>query len=76
MLKQLRVNVIKGLVELNEKLVFNKRLIKYYKRELSLPLNNVIDVGVNTGQFIDIFKSINKNCSIHGFEPIQTCSKC
>ena len=69
MLNKLRVNLIKELVELNERLVFNKRITKYYKNELSSKLKTVIDVGVNTGQSIKIFRKIANDCSIIGFEP-------
>ena len=69
MLKKFRINFIKEIIELNERLVFNRRIIKYYKNELSQNLKSVIDVGVNTGQSIEIFRKIDKECSIIGFEP-------
>lgn len=72
MIKKIRINFVKGFVELNEKLVFNKRVIKFYKNELSQNLNSVIDVGVNTGQSIEIFRRINNRCSVIGFEPNPT----
>jgi len=68
-LKKLRINFVKEIVELNENLVFNKRIIKYYKNELSDKLELVIDVGVNTGQSIDIFRKLDSECSVIGFEP-------
>ena len=70
MLQNIRVNLVTAIVELNEKLVFNRRIIKFYKNELSQNLGTVIDVGVNSGQSIEIFRKINKGCSIIGFEPI------
>lgn len=72
MFKNLRINIIKELLELNEELVFNRRLIKYYKNELSSKLKTVIDVGVNTGQSIKLFRKISKDCFITGFEPNPT----
>jgi FkbM family methyltransferase len=69
MFKKLRVNTVKALVELNEKLIFNQRIIKFYKKEFPHSLKTVVDVGVNTGQSIEIFKKVDKNCLIYGFEP-------
>lgn len=69
MLNRIRIKFVKEIVELNERLVFNRRIIKYYKNELSKNLKTAIDVGVNTGQSIEIFRAINKDYSIIGFEP-------
>lgn len=69
MFQNLRINLISRMVELNERLIFDKRLIKYYKQELPYAPKTIIDVGVNTGQSIEIFKKINDQCSIFGFEP-------
>ena len=69
MIKNLRINIIKGIIELNEKLIFNRRLIKFYRSEFQNNFKDVIDVGVNTGQSIDLFLKINSGCKIVGFEP-------
>jgi FkbM family methyltransferase len=70
MIKRLRINAIKSLLELNEKLVFNRRLAKFYKDEFEHGPSYVIDVGANMGQSIDLFLKINRGCKIVGFEPI------
>lgn len=70
MLKILRVWFIRSLIELNEKLIFNKRLLKFYKKRFRKEINFVIDVGANTGQSIDLFLKLNPNCQIIAFEPI------
>ena len=69
MIKNLRINIIKRIIELNEKLIFNRRLIKFYRSEFQNNFKDVIDVGVNTGQSIDLFLKINSGCKIVGFEP-------
>ncbi len=75
MFKNTRVKLIKEIVELNERLIFNRRLKKFYTNEISGKLNLILDVGVNTGQSIDIFRKINNNCTIIGFEPNPTLFK-
>ncbi len=69
MLKRLRIRLIREFIELNEKLIFNKRLIKFYKSRFNNNINLVIDVGANTGQSIDLFQKLNPNCKIIAFEP-------
>lgn len=64
--------MVQSIVELNEKFIFNRRIVKFYKEELSQNLKSVIDVGVNTGQSIEIFLKISKDCSVIGFEPNPT----
>jgi FkbM family methyltransferase len=69
MFQKLRIKVINELAELNEKFVFNQKIIKYYKNRLPSQLKSVIDVGVNIGQSIEIFKKISSDSIIIGFEP-------
>ncbi len=70
MLKKLRVWFVQELIELNEKYIFSKRLLKFYKNEFRHEINFIIDVGANTGQSIDLFLKLNPNCKIIAFEPI------
>jgi FkbM family methyltransferase len=56
-------------INLIEKLTFEKKLEKYYKRIFGSNINLVIDVGSNKGQTIDFFLKINPDCKIYGFEP-------
>lgn len=65
----IRINLIKHAIELNEKLVFNRKLIKSYKDVFTNGPNLVLDVGSNTGQSIDLFLKLNSACVVHGFEP-------
>lgn len=67
--------LVSTLVELNESIVFNSRLIKWYRQNNIHP-KVVIDVGSNRGQSIKIFKKLNKKCIIHCFEPnASLCDK-
>ncbi|MBK8506189.1 MAG: FkbM family methyltransferase [Saprospiraceae bacterium] len=68
-MNKLRRRLVDYIIRLNEKYIFNRRLERYLIREKSLTFNNVIDVGSNTGQTIDFFLKINRNCNIYGFEP-------
>jgi FkbM family methyltransferase len=65
-LTDFRIWIIKGLIDINEKLFFNKKILSYYKNK---GLNTIIDVGANKGQSIDIFLKINPKCFIYAFEP-------
>jgi FkbM family methyltransferase len=65
-LTDFRIWIIKGLIDINEKLFFNKKILSYYKNK---GLNTIIDVGANKGQSIDIFLKINPKCCIYAFEP-------
>lgn len=67
--KQIRVELIRLLIELNEIVVFNRRLLKFYKNQVEDPLNRIIDVGANAGQSIDLFLKLNKDAQIWAFEP-------
>ena len=64
--------LVMKLVMLNERIIFDKRLIKFYKSNLQNKINVVIDVGANTGQSIDFFLKLNPNCKIISFEPIPS----
>lgn len=64
-----RVRVIKFLVELNEKLFFNPKLIAFYKAvNTTKKLNVFIDIGANVGQTIDMVLKVNGQCKIYAFE--------
>lgn len=67
---KLRIRVVKKLIDINEKFIFEKRLKKLYKQ--SGTINTVIDVGANRGQTIDFFLSINPACRIYAIEPNPT----
>ena len=69
MIKSLRIFFVRQLIELNERFIFNKRLIRFYKSNFSKNLNVVIDVGANLGQTIDIVLKINPSCKVYAFEP-------
>ncbi len=69
MFKKFRIFLVRQLIELNEHLIFNKRLVKFYKKTFGNNLSVVIDVGANLGQTIDIVLKINPNCKIYAFEP-------
>lgn len=64
---KLRVHVVKKLIDINEKLIFEKRLRKLYKK--SGTIETVIDVGANRGQTIDFFLGLNPQCRIFAIEP-------
>ena len=69
MLGKLQVWLVGEFIKLNEKLIFNSRLLKFYKRVLDKKINLVIDVGANSGQSIDLFLELNPDCKIIAFEP-------
>lgn len=67
---QFRVNVVSRLIQINENLVFYRKLKKAYLNLLKgQELKTVVDVGVNKGQSIIFFKKLNKSVEIIGFEP-------
>ena len=70
--KKLMRWLVMKLVMLNERMIFDKRLIKFYKSNFQNKINVVIDVGANTGQSIDLFLKLNPNCKIISFEPIPS----
>jgi FkbM family methyltransferase len=67
MFKNLRLKIIKFLIDLNEKIFFERRLKKFYLNYQQI--NTVFDIGANKGQTIDFFLKINPNCFIFAFEP-------
>lgn len=69
MFSKLRIQLIKVTINVIEKLTFEKKLKKYYKRIFGSDIDLVIDVGSNKGQTIDFFLKINSACKIYGFEP-------
>jgi FkbM family methyltransferase len=69
MMRKLRVWFVGELIKLNEKWIFNRRLLKFYKSKLNRKINSVIDVGANSGQSIEMFLGMNPDCKILAFEP-------
>ena len=69
MLGKLQVWIVGEFIKLNEKIIFNRRLRKFYKSKLDKKIDLVIDVGANSGQSIDLFLELNPNCKIKAFEP-------
>lgn len=65
----LRVNIIKRLIDLNEKFFFERKIFRFYKEEFKTPCKTVIDVGANKGQSIDFFLKLNPACEIFALEP-------
>ena len=70
--KKLMRWLVMKLAMLNERMIFDKRLIEFYKSNLQNKINFVIDVGANTGQSTDLFLKLNPNCKIIAFEPIPS----
>lgn len=71
-MSKLRINVVRSLIELNESLVFNRRLSNFYKKNLGENIHTIVDVGANEGQTIDLFLKLNPNCDFFCFEPNPT----
>ncbi|MGR6088588.1 MAG: FkbM family methyltransferase [Arcticibacter sp.] len=66
----IRVKLIKQIVDLVEKIVFERRIGKFYRKSFEgNSLKTVIDVGANKGQSIDFFLSINPNAKVYALEP-------
>lgn len=68
-MKGTRVKIIKGLIGLNERFVFEKRLRRSLRGLLGKPAKLVLDVGANKGQTIEFFLRMDPSCVIHAFEP-------
>jgi FkbM family methyltransferase len=68
----LRVKAIQWLVDINEKIIFYPKLKAFYKKALNENDIVVFDVGVNKGQTIDFFNSLNRKATVYGFEPNPT----
>lgn len=65
----LRIWLVRKLIELNERYIFDRKLLKYYKNNLTKNPKMILDVGGNIGQSIDLFLKLNKECKIISFEP-------
>ena len=72
MLNQLRISLIRQIIEWNEKWVFSRRLMKFYAKEMPQKVQRVMDVGANLGQTIDEYLKVNPSCEIIAFEPNPT----
>lgn len=70
---KLRIRIVKKLIDINEKLIFERRLRRHYKK--SGDINTIIDVGANRGQTIDFFLGINPGCRVFAIEPNPTLFK-
>jgi len=67
--RNLQVWAVAEFIKLNEKLIFNNRLLRFYRNNINKKVNRVIDVGANIGQSIDLFLELNPDCKIYAFEP-------
>jgi len=63
----IRILIIKKLIDLNEKFFFENKIFNFYKKNSLCDI--IIDVGANKGQSIDLFLNINPNAIIYAFEP-------
>jgi FkbM family methyltransferase len=66
-LLNLRIYLLKFLINLNERFIFERKLISFYKKNAKK--NVFFDVGANHGQTIDFFLRLNKKAEIYAFEP-------
>jgi FkbM family methyltransferase len=62
-----RIKLLKFFININERLLFEKKLIKFYKRSAEKKI--FFDVGANQGQTIDFFLRLNIKSEIYAFEP-------
>ena len=69
----LRVNLLKFLINLNERMIFERKLFSYYQKKSKK--NVFIDIGANQGQTIDFFLRLNKKSEIFAFEPNRNLFK-
>jgi FkbM family methyltransferase len=65
----LQVKLIRILIDLVERLLFNPHLKDTYQEIFKDKIETFVDVGVNTGQTIDLILKLNPQCTIYGFEP-------
>lgn len=72
MFQAIRIKLVKILIDINEKIFFERKLFKLYKKLLGKNIQMVLDVGANKGQTIDFFLRLNENCKIYAFEPNLT----
>jgi FkbM family methyltransferase len=68
-IKDIRLRFVDMLVELNEQIIFNRRLLKYYRKSQKNKISFVLDIGANKGQTIDLFLKLNPECEVWAFEP-------
>jgi len=47
--RNLQVWAVAEFIKLNEKLIFNNRLLRFYRNNINKKVNRVIDVGANIG---------------------------
>ena len=66
-LLNLRIYFLKFLINLNERFIFERKLLSFYKKNAKK--NVFFDVGANHGQTIDFFLRLNKKAEIYAFEP-------
>ena len=65
----IRITIFKQLIDLTEKLIFERNILKFYRKEFKQVCHTVIDVGANKGQSIDFFLKLNPACLIFALEP-------
>jgi FkbM family methyltransferase len=75
MLQTIRLKVIKALIDLNERMFFERRLASTYKSLNGQNFRNILDVGANKGQTISFFLRMNRDCKISSFEPNKSLFK-
>jgi FkbM family methyltransferase len=66
-LSNIRIKLIKSVIDLNEKIFFERKIRKFYRSAGTI--NTVIDVGANKGQSIDFFLAMNPSCTVYAVEP-------
>ena len=69
----LRIFILKFLINLNERFIFERKLFRYYKTKAKTKV--FFDVGANHGQTIDFFLRLNSESEIYAFEPNQKLFK-
>ena len=67
--KKVQFQTVQKLLEINEKIVFERRLNKALKSVLKKDVNVVFDVGANKGQSIRLFQKWFPESKIYSFEP-------
>jgi FkbM family methyltransferase len=65
---RLRIKLIQLLLAWNERIIFYRRLIGFYRK---IPLQSpvIVDVGANKGQSIDFYLKVYPDAEIYSFEP-------
>ena len=67
LLTKTRIKLIKLVINTNERLIFERKLYRFYKKNAKKKV--FFDVGANHGQTIDFFLRLNKLAEIYAFEP-------